>query len=515
MKKKSTKEVIKSYLIDNRIVIIFLLCLIASRIHCIIFSLHGVNFDEAAIDYNIYSISNYGVDRYGNPFPVYFANAISGQSSLYIYLGAFLTKIIGFSVEKCRLIQLAGEIITFIYGGKLIQSFFSKRAEVIFMFLYIICPYFFMMADISFDCNLIIPVFVMCMYCSEKCLETEKMRWYIALGVCIGLLGYSYIIGVLIAPLFLLYQFIVSKKKRYRILSSAIVAGVMDLPLILYVLTLFNIVPEIRMKYLTIAGVSSRRLSDLGFSFDNLSNLKYMFLTDSGYDFSGSMIFGTIYQLSWIFAAIGLIVFFLNKNRKLRFIGLLACAFLPLLFIKEATTYNYTILYFFLLAFTAIGIELLFHNYKTLGVLFIAGYLIMFGFFCKEYFTAGQYVYSDNALIDVIKNVYTDKSIMLDTTGVVQPECYIGIALKEHPREISYDDMGYALSFGNIIFNDYNNHMEYDIALLRTNQYYIYEPTAYTGMSDSQVQEINNDYMQNGYERKSVDGYYIFFRESE
>lgn len=205
---------IRKYLKDNRIKLLFVLCLVLSRIPCIFFTSHGVNLDEAAIDYNIFCISNYGVDRYGNPFPVYFANQLSGQSALYIYLGAFLTKIIGFSVEKCRLVKLAAVLVTFVFGGRVLQELYDKRAERIFYFLYIICPYFFMMSGISFDCDLIIPVFVLCIYLLGRCIREGKTRQYIGLGICIGLLSYSYIIGVLMVPLFLLYQLIADKNRK-------------------------------------------------------------------------------------------------------------------------------------------------------------------------------------------------------------------------------------------------------------------------------------------------------------
>lgn len=512
MVQKSTKvkmQKILTYLKDNRIIIIFVLCLVVSRIHCVLFSLHGVNFDEAAIDYNIFCISHYGIDRYGNPFPVYFANASSGHCALPVYLGALLTKIIGFSVEKCRLITLSGEIITFIYGGKVIQRFFSKRAELVYWFLYIICPYFFMLADINFGCDLIIPVFVLCIYCSEKCLETGKTGWYIGLGVCIGLLGYSYIVGVLVAPLLLIYQFVADRRKR-SLCKTAVVSAVMYLPLGWYVLTLFHIVPEIRTKYITITGVSAARMSDLGFSSDNLYRLKYMWVTDPYDNFSGSMIFGTVYQLSILFAIVGLAVFFFKKDKNYRFIGLFVSAFFPLLFIRDAATYNYTVLYFFIIAFTAAGIEVLFHNYKTLGWLTIAAYIIMFGFFCREYFTAEEYIYADDALIAALDEVSADEKVMLDTTGVVQPECYIGVALKTNPKVICYDNIGYAVSFGNIIFNDYEDYLKYDKALIRTEFPYLYQITLYSGFTDEQAGEIAAGYMENGYNRKKIDGYYVF-----
>lgn len=503
---------VKEYIKENKIILIFVLCLVLSRIHCILFSLHGVNFDEAAIDYNIFSISNYGIDRYGNHFPIYFANQRSGQSALYVYLGVFLTKIIGFSVGKCRIIKLAGEIITFIFGGKVVEKFFSKRAEYIFWFMYIICPYFFMMSDISFDCDLIIPVFVLCIYFSERCLESRKTGSYVGLGICISLLGYSYIMGVLMAPLILIYHFIVDKKKKMCIIP-AVIAAIMYVPLGYYILTLVNVVPEIRTKYITIASVSGSRMSDLGFSLDNLSRLKYMFITDPGYNFSGSKAFGTVYQLSLIFAVMGIIVLLFKKDKSRRFIVLFFSAFIPLLFIKNATTYNYTVLYFFVITFTAAGIELLFHDYKTLGCLTITAYIIMFGFFCKEYFSAGIYAYADNALINVMEEISTDGKVMLDTTGVVQPECYIGIALKANPKGIEYDYVGNALSFNNIIFNDNSNYMEYDTAIIRTEFPYLYQLTEYSGLTDAQARQLIRSYTESGYKREKTDGYYIFTKQ--
>ena len=121
-------------------------------------------------------------------------------------------------------------------------------------------------------------------------------------------------------------------------------------------------------------------------------------------------------------------------------------AVIPLLLIKEATSYNYTVLYYFLLARTAAGIALLFHQYKTLGVITIAGYLIFFLMFCQEYFTTNLFIYSDDALIPVISKTETEQQIILDTTGVILPECYIGLALEANPKEIQYDNSSNAIS---------------------------------------------------------------------
>lgn len=496
----------------HKVTAALLLLLLVSRLLCIFLPLHGVNIDEASIDYNIFCISEYGTDRYGNPFPVYFANYISGQSALYVYLGVFLTKLIGFSVERCRLVKLVGEVITFVYGGRVVRSFFSDKAALIFRFLYIICPYFFKMSGISYDCDLIIPVFVLCIYCSQQCLKTGKTSWYIRLGVCVGLLSYSYILGALMAPLFLIYQFIAVRKKK--VFYTAAVTAALDIPIAWYVLTLLHIAPEVHLDYLTIARVSSSRLKDLGFSLDNLRSLKYMLVTDPIFDIAGSISFGTIYQLSWIFMLVGFVVFLRseNRNKKLRLAGLTACAFFPLLCIKEASTYNYTVLYFFLLMFTAAGIDALFRGYKTLGWITVAAYLVMFGVFCGEYFTEETYLYSDDLLIAAIEDAPLEGRVMLDTTGVIQPDCYIGIALRADPKAISYDDTGHAVSFGNIVFNDYANYRQYDTVFIRKDILYVYQPTPYSGLTDRQVKEIMDYYRENGYEEKEIKGYFVFSR---
>lgn len=518
MIKKSAKLIvggIQEYIKANKVMLIFLLFLVLSRLPCIFFSLHGVNFDEAAIDYNIFCISNYGVDRYGSAFPVHFANQSSGHAALCVYLGAILTKIIGFSVEKCRLIKLIGEIITFIYGGKVIQRFFSKRAEIIYWFLYIICPYFFKMSGIYLDCDIIIPVFILCIYCSEMCLETGKARWYAGLGTAIGILGYSYIMGVLMTPLLLIYQFAADKEKK-KVCITAATAGLLYLPLVWYALTLLNVVPAVRTDYITIAPVSRRRMGDLGFSTDNLFGLKYMFVTDLKADYSGSIRFGTIYQLSWIFAAMGMIRLFLKKDKRYRFMGLLLSAFLPLLLVKNSTNHNFSVVYFFLLAFTAAGMDILFNDYKFLGSLFVAGYLVMFGFFCQEYFSEGIYIYADNMLMAAMDEISEDEKVMLDTTEVIQPESYIGIALKSGPEKIIYDEAGNALSFGNIIFDDREGYLNYDVALIRNDIINLYQTSAaHSGLTDEEAKKMAADYMDNGYDRKKIDGYYIFRRDEK
>lgn len=502
----------KQFFKNHYIILIAIVCLIISRIPCIFFELHGINFDEAAIDYNIYCLSEFGTDRYLNPFPVYFANGISGQSALYVYLGVLLTKVFGFSVTVCRVVKLIAELVTLIFGGILIRDIFNKRTEWIFYILYIISPYFYKMTGMSYDCDMVIPVFVLCMYLANRCYKSGKPGGYIGLGVCLGLLSYSYIIAVFMIPLFIIVQLVFGWKRKYLLIETA-AAFLVSLPIFWYLLTLVDIAPAVYTEYFTIAPVSAYRKSDFGFSFENLLNLRYMFITDTQSDFAGSRAFGPIYYLSWLFIPVGMVMLIRelkNKTEYRYFGGFLLAAFLPLLFIKSATTYNFTIIYFFLLVFTAVGIDFIINYFKSLVVLVGLGYLVMFGFFMKEYFRKEPYIYGDNRIMDVLDNVEEGERVMLDTTGVFQPECYIGIKYLISPDNIVYDEYGHGVSVMNIYFNDAENYQSYDKILIRDEISYEYETYNEGGLTDAQAVELFNELLEADYSTKESDGYYIF-----
>ena len=77
----------------------------------------GINVDEAGTMYDAYTIANYGTDRFGNAYPVYFINYGGGQSALYTYLSAILIKICGFSLTVVRLPALIFSILYMIFAS--------------------------------------------------------------------------------------------------------------------------------------------------------------------------------------------------------------------------------------------------------------------------------------------------------------------------------------------------------------------------------------------------------------
>ena len=62
-------------------------------------------------------------------------------------------------------------------------------------------------------------------------------------------------------------------------------------------------------------------------------------------------------------------------------------------------------------------------------------------------------------------------------------------------------------------FDDGESYMEYDKALIRTEFPYLYQINSHSGLTDEQAGKISAGYLENGYIRKKIDGYYIFSRE--
>lgn len=508
----------KAFFKNNYIIIIAMISLIISRIPCVFFELHGINFDEAAINYNIFCISEFGTDRYLNPFPVYFANAASGQSALYVYIGVIFSKIFGFSVTVGRVIKLICEMVTLFFGGVLVRDIFNKRTEWIFYILYIISPYFYKMTGMAYDCDMVIPVFVLAMYLAYNCYKKNTVAGYIGLGVCLGMLSYSYIIAVFMIPLFIVVQLIFGWNRKYLIIETA-VAFVVSFPIFLYLLTLIEVIPGIYTDYFTIAPVSMYRKSDFGFSIENLLNLKYMVVTDTQFDFSGSRYFGTIYYISWLLVPAGLIRLIKEiktSQEKKCFIGFLIVAFVPLLLIKDASTYNFTVLYVFLLVLTAYGFDLLINNFKTFSVIVGIAYVVMTEIFLREYFIREPYMYGDDMIMGALEYVDLDEKVMLDTTGVNQPECYIGIKYGVNPKDIVYDKYGRGKSVGNIFFDDYENYKKYNTVLIRDKLNYEYYMGNGGGLSSYQVRHLIDEFNKLGYTLEIAEGYYFYSKgESE
>ncbi len=93
----------------------------------------GLHQDEASIGYESYILSEYGMDRDGNVYPVYpITYGSGGGSPLMIYLNVLTTGLFGFGVKTLRMLPAILGIFTlvsFFYMVKTLSAEGIKRAE--------------------------------------------------------------------------------------------------------------------------------------------------------------------------------------------------------------------------------------------------------------------------------------------------------------------------------------------------------------------------------------------------
>ena len=118
----------------------------------------GLHYDEASMAYSAWSLSQYGVDRYLNSWPVYLKNFGGGQSVLYAYLLAGLFKVFGFHLVLIRIPSVLFSLLALVFTMEISKMIFPehKYAPYIAGALVTIGPYYIMAGRLGLDCNLML-----------------------------------------------------------------------------------------------------------------------------------------------------------------------------------------------------------------------------------------------------------------------------------------------------------------------------------------------------------------------
>lgn len=237
----------------------------------------GIHIDEAGMAYDAWCLSQYGVDRYLKPWPVYLTNFGSGQSSLYASLCAFLFKLFGYSIWMMRMPAVLFSLLNLVFGIKIVKKIYPHRAflPIAAGGLLTVCPYFIMAGRLGLDCNLMLGMSTVFLYFIITAIESRENGRYILAGVTGGILLYTYALTYIIVPVFLLLLllYVIRIKKFYfrGWTAMAISFGVIAVPLILVqIVNLFDL-EEFRLAGLTITKLQTYRVSEIGhFQMDNL-----------------------------------------------------------------------------------------------------------------------------------------------------------------------------------------------------------------------------------------------------
>ena len=292
---------------------------------------YGINIDEAGSCYDAWSLARFGVDRYGNSYPVYFQNyGGGGQSPLFVYLLMICFKFVSYSLWVPRLIMLVACLVTAFYGYRF--TILVKGAEkeeekekygIAFLLLFSIMPIFIMMFRIGMDSTLMIPTSTAFLYYFTRALRSERKRDYAVAGVSAAIVLYSYVLSYIAIPVMLILSFIYMiciKRKQWK---KCIVNGiVMAIPLVilaapLLMVQLINLLdlPEMYLGCFTFTKMEGYRSSELSrdeFWGQVADAFRYTHFYDE-LPYNTSSKYGTLYFVSVPFILIG----FLKCFKKL------------------------------------------------------------------------------------------------------------------------------------------------------------------------------------------------------
>lgn len=252
---------------DKVILGIFIILIIITRIYKFDELPRAIGIDEAGMAYDSYCISNYGVDRYLNSFPLYLTNFGGGQSALYAYLSAILIKVFGINKITIRLPALLLFSIGIISSYLLIKEWKDKKQALLFTFLIIICPWHIINSRVGLDCNLLGGFFMLDLYLLQK----AKKNWqYIVAGVMIGITLYTYALSYVIIPIFLLvwisYMLYMKKITIKQIILLGIPIFLLALPLMYMILLNNGIFKTEQIGIFTVPKLPEYRIGEVAIS---------------------------------------------------------------------------------------------------------------------------------------------------------------------------------------------------------------------------------------------------------
>lgn len=282
-----------------------------------------LNNDEAFAGYEAYSMLHYGTDSAGYRFPVYLTTWGSGMSALNTYLMMPFVALFGAKIWVVRLPQVIVSCFTLWVVYLLTKRLFTEKIALCTLFLVAISPWHIGMSRWGLDANLAPGFLIFGLYFFVR--GMEQNRYLLLSAMMYGLSLYCYATIWPIVPFLVLAQVIYGfycKKlhwNRYLFLSGILLA-LLAAPLFLFLLVNMDLLPEIRLPFLSIPRLVVDRVGE--FSFSDIpvkakrlwTILKYQ--TDD-LEWNGTSKYGIYYAGTLSFFVLGL--FYCIRNTVIHF----------------------------------------------------------------------------------------------------------------------------------------------------------------------------------------------------
>ena len=356
------------------------------------------------------AIADFGTDRYGNPFPVFFEGwKIGQQSAFLIYLTAGFLKLLPFNEVTTRLPMLFLSLLGMLAVWGIARMIFSPNTALFCLGLIAINPWHIMQSRWALDCNSFPHVFAMAFFVLIHGLKRDSRKEILGAFLLFGIAMYTYGVAYYAIGIFLLMLclwFLLSHKASFwQTAAFVLVWLIVSSPLIAMILINQFHLSSIQTDWISIQFFpESIRKSDLLFFSDRIgpqliTNLKAIFQTlvlQRDNDIFNTLPWiGPLYLVTLPFVLLGL---WLSRRKSFsveRIEG--NTLVIPLLFwliaafsigfvVSEVNTSRMNLIYYPALIFASIAMDWIWRKRRMLGLAVIVLYSICFLSFGNSYF---------------------------------------------------------------------------------------------------------------------------------
>lgn len=189
----------------------------------------SLDWDEASLGYNAYSILKTGKDEYGNTLPLSIRSFNDYKPPAYVYLTVPAIALFGLNEFSVRLPSAIAGIISVIVLFHLVLELFKSEKNKFLIattsaLLLAISPWHLQFSRIAFEANLALFFFMLAVFFLIRSLNSKSSVGLVLASIVFSLTMYTYHSARLVVPVFLLVFAVFNLKKITEIKTKAFVA---------------------------------------------------------------------------------------------------------------------------------------------------------------------------------------------------------------------------------------------------------------------------------------------------
>lgn len=425
----------------------------------------ALDWDEASLGYNAYTLLNTGKDEYGNSWPISIRSFNDYKAPIYVYLSLLPIKIFGLNEFSVRFVSaFFGSltiIFTYLLFKKISQGEFLGLLTALFL---IISPWHLQFSRVAFETNLSLFFFIGGIYLLILSLNKNV---YLPFSVLLfGLSIFAYHSSKIVVPIFLTGIFLIYKRyfreKRYLAISLFII-------LCFIAVMIYSFKLGGASRFFTTTGLSQN-----GNYFNTIKNIISGYL--SHYDINFLFISGDpqsrhhpsglaqlyLWELPLVIAGI---IFLIKNKFKYNFLIFWWFMIAPLASALTKDVPNAVRSLLFLPTFqffTSYGLLSVYQIikkkiFKVSFIILIFAFLILnFSFYFHIYYVHGpletseKWLYGYKQVVDYVNNYGRNYQKIIVTTAYDQP--YIYFLFYQRPLKVAINNGEFFKGFANLEF---------------------------------------------------------------